>query len=78
MLYSGTDSESSAGVASSQLSYRQKLEEQVKKEITTSLESSNIFSNIEVGMNLDVNFDKTEVAEKNYSLPADQDKSLID
>ena len=71
VLYSGTDSESSAGVASSQLSYRQKLEEQVKKEITTSLESSNIFSNIEVGMNLDVNFDKTEVAEKNYSLPAD-------
>lgn len=78
VLYSGTDSESSAGVASSQLSYRQKLEEQVKKEITTSLESSNIFSNIEVGMNLDVNFDKTEVAEKNYSLPADQDKSLMD
>ena len=39
VLYSGTDSESSAGVASSQLSYRQKLEEQVKKKLLHHLKA---------------------------------------
>lgn len=37
-----------------------------------TLESSNIFSNIEVGMNLDIDFSKTETAQKNYTLPDGQ------
>lgn len=52
VLYSGGDSDTSAGLATSQLSYKQKLEGQVKNEVKKTLESSNIFSNIEVGMNL--------------------------
>lgn len=78
VLYSGADAESSSGIASSQLSYRQKLEEQVKNEVKKTLESSNIFSNIEVGMNLDVEFNKSEIAEKNYTLPDGQDSGLLD
>lgn len=62
VLYSGGDSDTSAGLATSQLSYKQKLEEQVKNEVKKTLESSNIFSNIEVGMNLDIDFSKTETA----------------
>lgn len=72
VLYSGGDANSTSGIVSSQLSYRQKLEEQVKSEVTKTLESSNIFSNIEVGMNLDVDFSKTETAQKNYTLPDGQ------
>lgn len=64
VLYSGGDSDTSAGLATSQLSYKQKLEEQVKNEVKKTLESSNIFSNIEVGMNLDIDFSKTETAQK--------------
>lgn len=64
VLYSGGDSDTSAGLATSQLSYKQKLEEQVKNEVKKTLESSNIFSNIEVGMNLDIDFSKTETARK--------------
>lgn len=36
VLYSGGDSDTSAGLATSQLSYKQKLEEQVKKEVTAA------------------------------------------
>lgn len=44
-----------------------------------TLESSNIFSNIEVGMNLDIDFSKTETAQKNYTLPDGQtDTGLLD
>lgn len=43
VLYSGGDTESSAGIASSQLSYKQKLEEQVKSEVKKTLEKSNVF-----------------------------------
>ena len=42
VLYSGGDSDTSAGLATSQLSYKQKLEEQVKNEVKKTLESSNI------------------------------------
>ena len=60
-------------------SYKQKLEEQVKNEVKKTLESSNIFSNIEVGMNLDIDFSKTETAQKNYTLPDGQtDTGLLD
>lgn len=79
VLYSGGDSDTSAGLATSQLSYKQKLEEQVKNEVKKTLESSNIFSNIEVGMNLDIDFSKTETAQKNYTLPDGQtDTGLLD
>ena len=36
----------------------------MKNEVKKTLESSNIFSNIEVGMNLDIDFSKTETAQK--------------
>ena len=79
VLYSGGDAESSAGIASSQLSYKQKLEEQVKSEVKKTLEKSNVFSGIEVGMNLDIDFSKTEIAQKNYTLPEGQtDTGLLD
>lgn len=79
VLYSGGDTESSAGIASSQLSYKQKLEEQVKSEVKKTLEKSNVFSGIEVGMNLDIDFSKTEIAQKNYTLPEGQtDTGLLD
>ncbi len=79
VLYSGGDANSTSGIVSSQLSYRQKLEEQVKSEVKKTLESSNIFSNIEVGMNLDIDFSQTETAQKNYTLPDGQsDTGLLD
>ena len=51
----------------------------MKNEVKKTLESSNIFSNIEVGMNLDIDFSKTETAQKNYTLPDGQtDTGLLD
>ena len=78
ILYSGTDTETSAGLASSQLSYKDKLENQVKDEIVQTLEDSNVFSNIQVGMNLNVDFTTSETAEKNYSYPDGLDHSLTE
>ena len=48
VLYSGADTETSAGLASSQLSYKDKLERQVKEEIIQTHHDTNVFSNIEV------------------------------
>ena len=78
VLYSGADTETSAGLASSQLSYKDKLERQVKDEIIQTLQDSNVFSNIEVGMNLSVNFETSESAEKHYSYPDGLDHSITD
>ena len=78
ILYSGSDTETSAGLASSQLSYKDKLENQVKDEIVQTLEDSNVFSNIQVGMNLNVDFTTSETAEKNYSYPDGLDHSLTE
>lgn len=41
VLYSGGDSDTSAGLATSQLSYKQKLEEQVKNEVKKTLKRAN-------------------------------------
>lgn len=77
VLYSGTDANSSIGTASTQLSYKQKQENMIKDEIKDVLVGTKIYSNVEVAMNLDVNFDQTETATHKYG-PADgQDTGML-
>ncbi len=69
VIYSGADAENSYSVIGTQLSNKQKQEEMIKQEVKEVLANSEIFSNIDVGMNLDMNFDNKEVAEHEYSVP---------
>ena len=59
MIYSGADADSNIGVVSTQLSYMQKLENLVKEEISDILVGSKLFANVEVAMNIDVDFSET-------------------
>ena len=69
VLYSGADASGGLSAASSKLSYREKAENLIKSQIKKALENSSVFSNIEIAMNLDINFDETEIAKEEYSHP---------
>lgn len=74
LLYSGGMGElaTASGMAASQLSYQQKFENKVKKDVKTLLLGTGQFQNVEVGVNLPLNFDEKEIVEKEYSVPDGQ------
>lgn len=77
LLFSGLSSDTSVGAASTQLSYRSKMENNVKQRIKDTFMKSNVFSNVEVGVNLDIDFSTTDYASHKYS-PADgQETGMI-
>lgn len=78
VLYSGADAQSSAYVTNAQLTYKDKQENMIKSEIVSALENSGVFSNIEVAMNLNINFDNVETASKEYAHPEGGNESYID
>jgi len=69
LLYSGADAETSMGVASTQLSFVQKWESTIETDVKNILTESKIFANVQVGMNVDVNFDNKESVSTEYSIP---------
>lgn len=77
VLYSGSDAESSIGIASTQLSFQQKLENAMKSEISDVLVKSKVFANVEVAMNLDVSFDQTETIKTELGIPSGMDGGAI-
>ena len=59
MLYSGDDSYSASGTASSQLSVKNQWETKVKNDVKQVLLGTNEFDNVEVAVNLNVDFSST-------------------
>lgn len=70
MLFSGDDSYSAVGSASSQLGVKVQWENQIKGEIKQVLLGTNEFNKIEVASNLDLSFSTTESTFHEY-LPTD-------
>lgn len=68
VLFSGGDSSSTIGMASSQLSYKSKEEARVKSEVKDVILGTGVYDNVEVGMNLSIDFDKITVNKKDYSV----------
>lgn len=69
VIYSGADANDTIGVVSTQLSFMQKLENAAKEDIEKVLVNSKIFSNVEVAMNMQVNFDETVTQKKELEIP---------
>ena len=67
LLYSGADQDSASAVLSSNLSAKEKTQNMVKQNIKDVLVQSGIFSDVQVGINLDMSFDKVEKETKVYS-----------
>lgn len=77
VLYAGTDSENQVGAASSKLSYQQKQEAKIKKDIKDLLVKSKTYSNVEVSLGLKLDFDDTESVQHNFSAPEGQTNGMV-
>lgn len=77
ILYSGADQDSETGMLSSKLDAKQKTQNMIKKEVKDVLVQSGMYSDVQVGLNLDMNFDKVEIAEHDYSHNEGQDQGEI-
>ena len=71
-LFIGGDTQTSMGTASSQLSLKNKVENTIKSEIRDVMVDSSLFGNVEIAMNLDMNFDEKTVATHEYYAPDGQ------
>lgn len=78
VLFSGTDSESNTGLATSQLKYKSMQEEMIKKQISDALTESGVFSNIEIAIQLNIDFSKKQEAKREWSIPEGRNESLMD
>lgn len=67
LLYSGADQDSASSVVSTNLSTKQKTQNMVKDEVKNVLVKSGIFSDVQVGINLDMNFDSVKKNSVVYS-----------
>lgn len=65
-LYSGDDSYSVAGVASSQMSVKSQWETKVKNDVKQVLLGTNEFDKVEVAVNLDMDFSSTNITDHEY------------
>ncbi len=69
MLFSGDESYSASGTASSQLGVKAQWESKVKNEVRQVLLGTNEFDKVEVAMNLDVDFSSATEREHEYFVP---------
>ncbi|MCI5934369.1 MAG: flagellar basal-body MS-ring/collar protein FliF [Lachnospiraceae bacterium] len=77
-LYSGGDESSVTGVASSQLTLKQKYEQAVKKEVKDVVIGTDVYSNVEVGLNLDMNFDTKDVVDREFYVADGMTQGYLD
>lgn len=77
ILYSGADSQSSMGIASSQLTFMQKLENAIKEEVKEVLVNSRVFSDVQVAVNASVNFDESEIVKTEIGIPTGMDGGAV-
>lgn len=77
VLYSGADSQTNMGVASTQLSFQEKLANVIKGEIVDILVGSKVFSGVEVGVSLDIDFDESEIVKTELAIPNGMDGGAV-
>lgn len=79
LLYSGGmgDLATASGMTASQLSYQQKFENKVKGDVKNVLLGTGQYQNVEVGINLPLNFDKSTTQRKEYDVGDGRDEGYI-
>ena len=78
VLFSGGDSASGAGTASSNLSAKEKAAAAVSKRVKDVLLGSQMYDDVKVAPNLSMSFDKVNVVDYNYYLNDDQTQGYLD
>ena len=77
VLFSGGDSDTAMGTASSQLTLRSKTENMIKSEVKDVLVGSGLYDHAEVAAKLDMDFDAYRETERQYSAPEGQTNGMI-
>ena len=77
-LFSGGDETSNAGKASSNLTVQQKAEANVSNAVKSVILGTNVYDNVEVGMNLDMNFDQQKIEDYHYYVDEGQTQGYLD
>lgn len=77
VLFSGGDSETTVGTATSQLSLRSKTENLVTNKVKDVLVGSGLYDQVEVAPNLVMDFDQTNETSVEYSAPEGQTNGMI-
>lgn len=77
VLFSGGDSDTAVGTASSQLSLREKTENLIKSEVKDVLVGGSLYDHVEVALNLDMDFDQYRETTREYSAPDGQTNGMI-
>ena len=78
VLYAGSEEQSDASIISKQVSQKEKLTAQMKNEIKAAFKNSKLFSDVQVGLNLNVDYSNTESASHKYSTMDGSNKGPID
>ncbi|MDD6038423.1 MAG: flagellar basal-body MS-ring/collar protein FliF [bacterium] len=78
VLYSGGDESSIIGTANSQLALRQKYEQSVKKSVKDVMIGTELYSNVEVGMNLDMSFDNRVITDHEFYVGEGMTQGYLD
>ncbi len=77
-LFAGGDESTTIGTATSQLSLRQKYEQGFKKGVKDILIGTEMYNNVEVGLNLDMDFSNVDVVDHNFYAPDGQSQGYLD
>ncbi len=78
VLFSGGDTSTAVGTANSQLSVKSKAENMVKGEIKDVVLGTDIYDNVEVGLNLVMNFDTEDYTNHHYYVDEGQEQGYLD
>lgn len=78
VLFSGGDTNSTLGSANSQLSVKSKAENMVKSEVKDVVLGTKVYDNVEVGLNLNMNFDTQEYMNHHYYVDEGQTQGYLD
>ena len=78
LLFSGGDSNTAIGSANSQLSVKSKAEKMVKSGVKSIILGTDLYDNVEVAMNLAMDFDKEEYTNQRYYVDEGREQGYLD
>lgn len=73
MLYSGADANTILGASTSQINFVEKLKVLKKEEVRKLIVDSDLFSEVQISMELYVDFDTTKISKKELGIPEGMD-----
>ena len=77
MLYSGDDSYSAAGTASSQMGVKSQWETKVKNDVRQVILGTNTFDKVEVAVNINMDFSSTKITDHEYYVTGDNTQGYL-